>query len=159
MTFEEYYKENLENNKELLKESQKSIYKQIWESALLKGNSYDKRDIKYLDIPNVCFSLTKPDDDREKGYSKQRIERGFDNSELWNLDHTIARFIYPRLLAFIEVYKKTTEDQNDMFKKLDESLIAFEMIKDGACNFNDAEWEKVEKGLKSFSEIFCGLWV
>lgn len=30
----------------------------------------------------------------------QRITRGFDDSDLWNLDHTISKFILPRLIAF-----------------------------------------------------------
>lgn len=37
-------------------------------------------DIKYLNIPNVCFSLTDPMDNREPEMAKQRIERGFDDS-------------------------------------------------------------------------------
>ena len=30
----------------------------------------------------------------------QRRRRGFDDRELWSLDHTIARYVYPRLKAF-----------------------------------------------------------
>lgn len=56
-----------------------------------------KKDPKYLGIPNIQFSLTDKDDKREKNFSKQRIERGFDDSETWSLDSTITSFILPRL--------------------------------------------------------------
>ena len=55
-------------------------------------------------IPNVNFTLIDKNDDRWEEYVKQRKERGFDNSELWCLDTTIAKFILPRLEAFHETY-------------------------------------------------------
>ena len=35
---------------------------------------------------------------REK-YKIQRKERGFDSTELWNLDTTLLRFLLPRLIT------------------------------------------------------------
>ena len=35
----------------------------------------------------------------------QRRRRGFDDRELWSLDHTIARYVYPRLKAFNKLSK------------------------------------------------------
>lgn len=62
-----------------------------------------------LGIPNCNFSLlnnydeTQSEDKRTLAkYKKQRIERGFDDTELWNLDRTIASFVLPRLKAFKE---------------------------------------------------------
>lgn len=40
-----------------------------------------------------------PSDDK---YKEQRKLRGFDDTELWDLDLTIAKFILPRLKRFIE---------------------------------------------------------
>ncbi len=37
---------------------------------------------------------------REIKYFFQRSIRGFDESDLWSLDHTIVRFVLPRLIAF-----------------------------------------------------------
>ena len=73
--------------------------------------SNDRRDTEVqprdpFGIPNVCFSLVDKDDSRWDEYEKQRLERGFDDSETWNLDATISKFIYPRLLAFIEDTKR-----------------------------------------------------
>ena len=72
------------------------------------------KDIKYLGVPNVCFSLTNKDDDREEKFSKQRIERGFDDSETWSLRDTIANFILPRLKAFNEITFSRPADLEDI---------------------------------------------
>src|SRR5271157_2530255 len=61
-------------------------------------------DIKYIGVPNICFSLTDKDDKREKKLSKQRMKRGFDDSETWCLTTTICSFILPRLKRFREIY-------------------------------------------------------
>ena len=55
-------------------------------------------DPKYLGIPNICFSLTDKDDKREEKFIKQRLQRGFDDTETWSLRDTIADFVVPRLL-------------------------------------------------------------
>lgn len=47
-----------------------------------------------------CAKEVPLDDDRHKLWRKQRLERGFDNTELWNLDSTILKFILPRLEEF-----------------------------------------------------------
>lgn len=39
-------------------------------------------------IKNVNFSLISKDDNRFEAYKKQRLERGFDDSEMWSLDCT-----------------------------------------------------------------------
>ena len=54
-------------------------------------------------INNVNFSLISPDHPRWDKFTKQRLECGFDDSEVWNLDLTIAKFVLPR----IERLKKT----------------------------------------------------
>ena len=54
-------------------------------------------------INNVNFSLISPDHPKWDKFTKQRLECGFDDSEVWNLDLTIAKFVLPR----IERLKKT----------------------------------------------------
>lgn len=54
-------------------------------------------------IPNTNFSLIDNQDVRWEEYSKQRKERGFDDSEIWNLDVSIAKFILPRLERYQEI--------------------------------------------------------
>ena len=61
-----------------------------------------------LGIPNVNFSIidmyTDSDKDIKKlaEFKQQRIERGFDDTECWNLESTIAGFVLPRLKHFKE---------------------------------------------------------
>jgi len=43
-----------------------------------------------------------PNDNRIPIFINQIKERGFDSTELWNLDYTIALFILPRLKVFRE---------------------------------------------------------
>ncbi len=44
----------------------------------------------------------KATDSRHHIWKDQRDKRGFDDTELWNLDLTICKFIHPRLVAFRE---------------------------------------------------------
>ncbi len=106
--------------------------------------------------------MTEKNDDREKKYCRQRIERGFDDSETWNLDVTIANFIIPRLERFIEVnicYPPDME-KDGWDKKLNIMLEAFKLIvrDDAVCDFTKEEDKTVNKGLKLFKKYFFDLW-
>lgn len=92
-----------------------------------------------LGIPNVNFSIidmyTDSDKDIKKlaEFKQQRVERGFDDTECWNLDSTVARFILPRLIVFKENtigYPGT--DEVPTFEAwteiLDKMIFAFEHI-------------------------------
>lgn len=115
-----------------------------------------KVDVKYIEIPNICFSLVDKDDSREERFKKQRVSRGFDDSETWSLTDTVANFIIPRL----EVYRELANDDNNLEKKIDIFLQAMKLISrdQGVWIFNKKEEEIVNKGLKMFPEIFMKLW-
>lgn len=121
-------------------------------------------DIKYLGIPNVCFSLTEKNDKREKKYAKQRIERGFDDSETWSLDCTVARFVLPRLKRFREIAPKTgipgdmTLEQWESI--LDKMIAAFEIMASGDVPpyKNEKGGDIVDEGFKIFCDYFFALW-
>ena len=119
-----------------------------------------KADIKYSNIPNICFSLTDKKDKREKELIKQRIERGFDDSETWSLRDTIANFIIPRLERYIEItdvkLKQTDKDK----KNIKTFLNAMKLVarENGALVLNKKESKILHKGLKKFHKIFLGLW-
>ena len=113
-------------------------------------------------IPNVCFSLVDPEDDRWEAYTKQRLERGFDISETWNLDGTIAKFIYPRLKAFIEDVKKmgcfpSSMTFDEWIKILEDMLKGFELLMSDEIK-NDDEDEIIEHSLDLFRKYFFSLW-
>lgn len=58
-------------------------------------------------VPNIYFGHVKEhNDSRYKKYKKQRLERGFDDSETWNLDNTFVDFIIPRLERYLEISKE-----------------------------------------------------
>lgn len=120
-----------------------------------------KVDIKYCGVPNVCFSLTDKDDEREKLFSEQRMEMGFDDSELWSLDLSIARFIIPRLKRLIEIHEETIVDEHGFMNKCRKFQRALELITkemDELPVLTDAEEQEIKDGLSIFPEIFRGLW-
>lgn len=120
-----------------------------------------KIDIKYLDIPNICFSITGAKDKREKKFKEQRLVRGFDTSECWSLDITIAKFILPRLIEFKEktigtpTMIKTAEQ---WLKILSKMIVAFELISKENHISNDEENKKIQKGLDLFRKYYFSLW-
>ena len=107
------------------------------------------------------------DDYRAKKYKEQRMTRGFDDSETWNFDITIAKFIVPRLKRFKECKNgypaRLTEKKWD--KILDEMIEGFELhcTKDDwdfdpDLNARNEKLAKVNKALKNFSKYFYDLW-
>ena len=121
------------------------------------------KDIKYLGVPNVCFSLTNKDDDREEKFSKQRIERGFDDSETWSLRDTIANFILPRLKAFNEITFSRPADLEDISEWndiLNKMCKSFEYVArdKGMFILTDEEYEEYKEGMELFKKYFLDLW-
>lgn len=100
--------------------------------------------------------------------------RGFDNEDLWNLDHTIAVWLLPRLREF----KKQTigipsnlcidSDGNDVdleeaSTKWDSILNDIEFALESIANewekdIPEEDWERVDKGCKLLGEYFRALW-
>lgn len=111
----------------------------------------------------------------------QRIRYGFCDKDLWNLDYTIARFVYPRLKRFIEkgirgcpstVYDESrSEEENFKAWKeiLNKMLLAFDMIlnEDKYVNYKNSQsikkdmnnyWNQINEGMILFAQHFSGLW-
>ena len=97
-----------------------------------KSKDYLQLSIKPEGLKNINFSVAdevyeKDPEAREK-YKQQRFEQGFDDTETWHIDRTLALFIIPRLKRFIEVNNgipngETVESYND---KLNFIINAFE---------------------------------
>lgn len=119
-------------------------------------------DPKYLNIPNICFSLTDADDKRESKFSNHRIERGFDDSETWSLRDSIADFIVPRLEVFINL----TAGYPIEFNSLDEWKIVLNKIlwsfkSTKSMDTGEDElypWDKFEEGMNLFNKYYINLW-
>ena len=116
-------------------------------------------DPKELKIPNICFSLDEGNEKDSEKYKKQRIERGFDDTETYNLFTTIAQFVLPRLKRFKEVNdsypnKMTFEEWDEI---LDKMIQSFELITQD--NFDiQRDDEKIKEGLDLFGKHFTKLW-
>ena len=123
----------------------------------------NKKDIKYLGIPNICFSLSdKKDEKREPKFSEQRKDVGFDDTETWSLTDTISRFIIPRLKRFKEVNNGVphgqTEESWDI--TLDKMILSFELTcrDSGSRDYTDEERIQLNEGLDLFRKYFFELW-
>jgi hypothetical protein len=120
-----------------------------------------KIDIKYLGIPNICFSRTGETDTRERDYKKQRINRGFDNSETWSLYETFARFMIPRLERFREIQAECSSNPSRLSKEEWAKILAH-IQKALEITLLDSWTEKDQKnytkGIRLFAEYFMHLW-
>lgn len=117
-----------------------------------------KIDIKELDVPNICFSLTKEDDTREELFKQQRIERGFDDSETWSLDGTFSKFMLPRLERYREITKDMFDEQDDFNTKIDELIESLKLHTHCDGYISNETREQIKKGLRHLPEIYLGLW-
>lgn len=110
---------------------------------------------------NINFTLIDPSDDRWDDFHKQRMENGFDESETWSLDSTIAKFIYPRLKLFREIdagYPAIFKNRDQWNDILDKMLFAFEKLSSGENIFEDDINNKINEGLDLFRENYHRLW-
>lgn len=109
-------------------------------------------------MPNVNFSTIGMDDSRWGEFEKQRLERGFDDSEIWSLDKTLVGFILPRLKAYRDnhcsIPENMTPQQWDSI--LDKMVSAFELMKDEKDG--PADRNRIEYGLKLFAKYLKNLW-
>ena len=119
----------------------------------------DPRDPKRIGIPNINFSTYSEGDRREKEFLKQRLDRGFDESETWQLYQTISGFICPRLRAFKIVNQchppeMTPEKWDEIIDKM---IKSFELVNKSDF-LSEQEADEIREGLNLFTEYFFALW-
>lgn len=133
----------------------------------MEESQYQKRvklndipDPKFIGVPNICFSLTEPDDKREEQFIEQRKTRGFDDSETWSLRDSIGQFILPRLKRYREIIDGFIVNEDNFYEKIDKAIRAFELLvrDNGALILNEEETKEFNEGLAAYNEIFMGLW-
>lgn len=111
-------------------------------------------------------------------FLRQRLTRGWDDSDLWNLDYVIIKFIYPRLKAYrelppagtpmhpTEIQTKgvekgmsrplTVEEWDNILKDI---LLGFELILEEEGYPVDKDKNvQVDKSMSLFHEWFFALW-
>ena len=104
---------------------------------------------------NVCFSITgNINPERAEEYKKQRIERGFDDTELWNLDTTILKFVLPRLKRFRECTVGFPPD----FETIEEWQGCLEKMITNIEKIINSEEDADYEGFELFKKYFFNLW-
>ena len=98
-------------------------------------------------------------------YKKQRGERGFDDTETWHLDKTLALFLIPRLERFIQLNNgfPSGETEESFNEKLNFILKSFQEYYNGENEEVSLELEKervsnLKKAAAILGEIWFDLW-
>lgn len=89
----------------------------------------------------------------------QRMIRGFDDSETWSLDATIAKFTLPRLRRFKQVTIAHPDNlsMEEWQKILDEIEWYLDMVTKNYM-IDPSEEERLEKAHKLWADYFSALW-
>ncbi len=102
--------------------------------------------------------LLDSDDGRFKDYKKDYDVRGFDDSVTWSLDHSLVKWLTPRLERFLEISKETTQC-DELHKDVEIMLDGFKLYtSDGFNEFDEAQLKQVTKSFKLLSKNYRGLW-
>lgn len=129
----------------------------------MKRNKY----LEEIGLDKGQYGLYKPKrtDKRRKEWKIQRKEYGFDERETWNLNGTMAEWIYSHLMMFTEIGGKTVDLNYNTFEYNDRNFTlyeAIEYIKDRCREYllcpsfeND---EKMTDALHLLAVIFPALW-
>lgn len=136
-----------------------------------KSKDYLQLSLKPEALDNINFSVAdevyNKDLATREMYKQQRFEQGFDDTETWHMDRTIALFIIPRLKKFIEVNNgipvgETVESYNE---KLNFIISAFENYYATNKYYESVDNEEREKltndvktAVKYLSELWFELW-
>jgi len=103
------------------------------------------------------------EDERSETYVNQRRERGWDDTDTWNLEYETAKFIYPRLVRYREVNNgypaELTPEVWDEY--LDDMIYAFAAYARGNWNWykgEDLDIDRVERGIQLFADFYHDLW-
>ncbi len=102
---------------------------------------------------------------RELRLLYQKYTSGWDDSELWNLDATICKFVLPRLKRYNETrcgYPSFYGDDGEEAFNADLNLIIWAMEQhlkdDWLMHLNDQEKQRVNEGFEKFGVLLRYLW-
>ena len=140
-------------------------------STQKKSKDYLQLSIKPEGISNICFSVAdeiyEKDLVKKEQYRQQRFETGFDDTETWHMDRTMALFIIPRLKRFLEVNNgiPNGETEESYDEKIRFIISAFEnyYVSDKYFNSVDIEERKkltddVRLAVEYLSKLWFELW-
>lgn len=104
------------------------------------------------------------DEEKLQKYAQQREERGWDDTELFGLDHTIAKFLADRLYRFAEFtvstpFPLTHEEWKVIIITIADGMALYTNLSDWEYTMEAEEnYAKVDKAKALFVEWFEALW-
>lgn len=90
----------------------------------------------------------------------QRMTRGWDDSETWSLDYSLAKLILPRLIRLKEFRLEYIENPPGWIEDLDKMIAAFEFLgseERWSCYDKD-KWNEAQEGVELFAKHYTSLW-
>ncbi len=119
----------------------------------------------------TCFSIAEEvyrnDDKKLEKYKKQIEEQGFDDTETWHLDTTLALFLIPRLKRFIQVnngfpngetYESYIEKLKFIVKSFEEYYLNMYENEKVSLELEKERLNNAKKAVEILSELWFNLW-
>lgn len=92
-------------------------------------------------------------------YARQLKERGWDDTETWALDYTIASFVYPRLIRYKKLNNGYPPDLTwetwNLY--LDKMIKSMKYMIDGELVTDQDKFNEMEEGFNLFGKYFMSL--
>jgi hypothetical protein len=116
---------------------------------------------KNMSLNGLIRDIKDATNKRARRFFWQRMTRGWDDSETWSLDYSLAKVILPRLKRFKQITIATPgelkeQEWNDI---LDKMIVTFEFAaSEERWNATPEDYDKHNEGLKLFAEYYWALW-
>jgi hypothetical protein len=132
-----------------------------------KSKDFSTLYIKQEAIVNINFSVAdevyEKDITTREMYKQQRFENGFDDTETWHMDRTIALFIIPRLKKFIEINNgipigETVESYNEKLRFIISAFENYYATNKYYESVDDNERKQLTEDVKLAVEYLSKLW-
>ena len=132
-----------------------------------KSKDFSTLYIKQEAINNINFSVAdeiyEKDLETREMYKQQRFENGFDDTETWHMDRTIALFIIPRLKKFIEINNgipigETVESYNEKLRFIMSAFENYYATNKYYESVDDNERKQLTEDVKLAVEYLSKLW-
>jgi hypothetical protein len=132
-----------------------------------KSKDFSTLYIKQEAINNINFSVAdevyEKDITTREMYKQQRFENGFDDTETWHMDRTIALFIIPRLKKFIEINNgipigETVESYNEKLRFIISAFENYYATNKYYESVDDNERKQLTEDVKLAVEYLSKLW-
>lgn len=130
-----------------------------WNTIIMKKDSISKKaDGLYRWLKYTRWDTKK----RDMRHVWQRLTRGWPDSDLWSLDHALAKIILPRLKLFQQCRGGHPSDMTDQEWDdiLTEMVFGIEWYASGDCwnSFDREKAERAQKGMELFGKYYGHLW-